>query len=315
LTRVGGAQDKSAPFTGIGQGASMSLLQRTPMTLRGLLDHNLVHLRDMALVELLSYVAFAALLFAVIMHIARLPFPFRLVRVPQARPLQVHREVFNSTRAVLLYNVVQLAARVFVLAFGYIFLINRPLPAWEFWLSLPLVIVVHDAYFYWTHRFMHLPGTFRWMHWEHHRSQAPTVFTAYSFSIPEAIVQGLFGVFYIAFFPGNFTTLIFFYTVEIAHTVAIHSGFEFGPRSWVLGRFGWLCGATHHDLHHRTGRNGFGLYFRFWDRLMKTEHPDFERIFDYVTSPQNDGAAYKLLSRRDAGEVTAKGLVASEPTG
>jgi sterol desaturase/sphingolipid hydroxylase (fatty acid hydroxylase superfamily) len=285
------------------------------MTLQGMLDHNLIHLRDMAVVELLSYVAFGALLFAAVMHIARLRVPFRLVRIPQPRSLQVHREVFNSTRAVVLYNVVQLAARGFVLVFGYIFLINRPLPAWEFWLSLPLVIVVHDAYFYWTHRFMHLRWTFRWMHWEHHRSQSPTVFTAYSFSISEAIVQGLFGVLYVALFPANFMTLIFFQTVEIAHNVAIHSGFEFGPKSWVLGRFGWLCGATHHDMHHRTGRGGYGLYFRFWDRLMKTEHADFERIFEHVVSPQNDGHAYALLSRRGSVSAveTAGAAVAEAP--
>jgi sterol desaturase/sphingolipid hydroxylase (fatty acid hydroxylase superfamily) len=276
----------------------MSVLQRAPMTLRGLLDHNLIHLRDMAVVELLSYVAFGAVLFVLVMYVARLRTPWRLMRLPHPKRLQVHREVFNSTRAVVLYNAVQLGARIFVLGFGYVFLINRPIPAWEFWLSLPLVIIVHDAYFYWTHRFMHLPGVFRWFHWEHHRSQAPTVFTAYSFSIPEAMVQGLFGVFYAAFFPGNFTTLIVFYTVEIAHTVAIHSGFEFAPKSWVLGRFGWLCGATHHDMHHRVGRDGYGLYFRVWDRLMKTEHRDFERVFEHVVSPQNDGNAYALLSRK-----------------
>ena len=298
----------------------MSLLQRAPTTLHGLLDHNLIHLRDMAVVELLSYVAFGALLFAGVMHIARLRVPYRLVRIPQPRPPQVHREVFNSTRSVVLYNGVQLVARIFVLSFGYVYLVNRPMPAWEFWLSLPLVIVVHDAYFYWTHRLMHLPWLFRWFHWEHHRSQAPTVFTAYSFAIPEAIVQGLFGVFYIAFFPANFVTLIFFQTVEIAHNVAIHSGFEFGPKSWVLGRFGWLCGATHHDIHHRTGRAGYGLYFRLWDRLMKTEHADFERVFAYVVSPQNDGRAYsEVLGRGPVGPQTqaapARGALAPQTEG
>jgi sterol desaturase/sphingolipid hydroxylase (fatty acid hydroxylase superfamily) len=192
-----------------------------------------------------------------------------------------------------------------VLGFGYIYTTNHPIALWQFLLSLPLVIVVHDAYFYWTHRFMHLPWTFRFFHWEHHKSQAPTVFTAYSFSIPEAIVQGLYGVFYVCFFPANFTTLIFFQTVEIAHNVAIHSGFEFGPKSWVLGRFGWLCGATHHDLHHRTARGGYGLYFRVWDRLMKTEHPDFERVYARVVSDENDGQAYRLLGRRGAAEAAA----------
>ena len=290
----------------------MSVLQRAPVTLRGLFEHNLIHLRDMALVEFLSYVAFGALLFVLVLQISQRQSAWRLVRVPNPRPTQVHREVFNSARAVVLYNAVQLVARVFVLGFGYVYTANHPIPLWEFWLSLPLVIVVHDAYFYWTHRLMHLPWAFQFFHWEHHKSQAPTVFTAYSFSIPEAIVQGLFGVFYVSLFPANFATLIFFQTVEIGHNVAIHSGFEFGPKSWVAGRFGWLCGATHHDLHHRTARGGYGLYFRFWDRLMKTEHPDFDRIYEHVVSPGNAGQAYGLLRRRSTNEAQVPALQPAE---
>jgi sterol desaturase/sphingolipid hydroxylase (fatty acid hydroxylase superfamily) len=177
-----------------------------------------------------------------------------------------------------------------------------------------LVLIVHDAYFYWTHRWMHHPALFKFFHWEHHKSQAPTVFTAYSFSIPEAIVQGLFGIFYVALFPATFVTLIFFQFVEIAHNLAIHSGMDVFPRALVTGkRFGWLAGPTYHDLHHRTARGNYGLYTRFWDRLCGTEHPDFVRIHTYIHSPQNDGRAYKLLSRRDMGDVTAAGP-ASETT-
>jgi len=35
---------------------------------------------------------------------------------------------------------------------------------------------------------------------------------------------------------------------------------------------------------------------------MKTEHPDFERIYAHVVSAENDGQAYKLLGRRGAAE-------------
>jgi sterol desaturase/sphingolipid hydroxylase (fatty acid hydroxylase superfamily) len=166
-------------------------------------------------------------------------------------------------------------------------------------LTFPLVLVVHDAYFYWTHRWMHAPALFRFFHWEHHKSQAPTVFTAYSFAMPEAITHGLFAVFYVALFPAAFATLIFFQFVEILHNLAIHAGVDLFPRTLVTHpRWGWLAGPTYHDLHHRTAKGNYGLYTRFWDRLMKTEHPDFVRIYDYVHSPQNDGQAYRLLARR-----------------
>jgi lathosterol oxidase len=292
----------------------MDILQHEPMTLSALLKHNLVHMRDMALVEFLSYLLIGAAIFAVVLHMRQAGVFRFMIRAPSPRPALVHREVYNSALSVILYNGTQLVFRIFVLAFGYVVTLDRPMPLWEVALSFPLVLIVHDAYFYWTHRWMHHKALFRVFHWEHHKSQAPTVFTAYSFSIPEAIVQGLFGVFYVALFPATFATLIFFQFVEIIHTLAIHSGMDLFPRALVTGKpFGWLAGPTYHDLHHRTARGNYGLYTRFWDRLCGTEHRDFERIYDYVHSPQNDGRAYKLLSRRDAGEVTAAGP-AQEPT-
>ena len=282
----------------------MFSLQRESTTLAELLKHHLIHLRDMALVEFLTYFLVGAAVFAMILHLRRAGAFRFLIRSPSPKPVRVHFEVFNSASSVVIYNAVQLVARIIVLGFGYVVTLNKPLPLWEVALSFPLVMIVHDAYFYWTHRWMHHPALFRFFHWEHHKSQAPTVFTAYSFSIPEAIVQGIFGVFYVAFFPCTFATLIFFQFVEIIHTLAIHSGMDLFPRTLVTHkRWGWLAGPTYHDLHHRTARGNYGLYTRFWDRLAKTEHPDFVKVYDYVHAPGNDGQAYKLLGRRGAAGV------------
>ncbi len=292
----------------------MYSLKREPWTLAQLLDHNLIHLRDMALVEFLTYFLVGAAVFALVLHLRRAGAFRFLVRAPAPKPVRVHMEVFNSALSVILYNAVQLVARIGVLGFGYIVTLNNPLPVWEVALSFPLVLVMHDAYFYWTHRMMHLPALFRFFHWEHHKSQAPTVFTAYSFAIPEAIVQGSFGVFYVALFPCTFATLIFFQFVEILHNLMIHSGVDVYPRTLVVSRrWGWLAGAAHHDLHHRTSRGNFGLYTRVWDRLFKTSHPDFERIWEYVHAPGNDGQAYKLLSRRGAAAPATPAIVEVAP--
>jgi sterol desaturase/sphingolipid hydroxylase (fatty acid hydroxylase superfamily) len=286
----------------------MHALQRSSSSLHELFDHNLIHLRDMALVEFLTYLLVGAAVFALALHLySRGAFRF-MIRAPGPRPAQVHREVYNSALSVMLYNGVQLVTRIFVLAFGYVITLNKPMPLWELALSFPLVLVVHDAYFYWTHRWMHHPMLFRTFHWEHHKSQAPTVFTAYSFAIPEAIVQGLFGVFYVALFPATFATLIFFQFVEILHNLAIHSGFDPFPRTLVTHpRWGWLAGPTYHDLHHRTARGNYGLYSRFWDRLCKTEHPDFVRVYDYVHAPANDGRAYREVLGRGAFSAQTEG--------
>jgi lathosterol oxidase len=295
----------------------MFSLQREPVTLAELLKHNLIHLRDMALVEFMTYFLVGAAVFALVLHLRRAGAFRFLIRAPSPKPVRVHMEVYNSALSVMLYNGVQLVARIGVLGFGYVVTLNNPLPVWEVVLSFPLVLIVHDAYFYWTHRWMHHPALFKFFHWEHHKSQAPTVFTAYSFAIPEAIVQGLFGVFYVALFPATFATLIFFQFVEILHNLMIHSGVDVLPRTLVTHkRWGWLAGAAHHDLHHRTSRGNFGLYTRFWDRVMKTEHPDFVRIWEYIHSPGNDGQAYRLIARRGVAQAAPAAVAEalSEPT-
>ena len=61
-----------------------------------------------------------------------------------------------------------------------------------FLFSVITIIVLHDAYFYWTHRAMHSKKLFRIFHRVHHISTNPSPWAAYSFAVPEAIVQALF---------------------------------------------------------------------------------------------------------------------------
>ena len=56
--------------------------------------------------------------------------------------------------------------------------------------SIVLTVFVHDAYFYWTHRLMHLRFLYPIMHRMHHRSTNPTPWAAYAFDPLEAVLAG-----------------------------------------------------------------------------------------------------------------------------
>ena len=288
-------------FAPLRRGKSLfGLLHYKPMPLATMLDHNLVHVRDLSLAEYGIFLLSGGLYLVLLLRLHAIgSYRFR-IRGSTARPAQMGRELFNSTRAFVIYNALQIVMRIAALGAGYILTFDVKMPLWEEALTFPLVILVHDAYFYWTHWVMHWPPLFRLFHWEHHRSRQPTVLTAHSFAVGESLVHGAFPILYAIFFPCTFATLIFFYVVMIVHDVAIHSGVELFPPLLVTDRhFGWWCGTTHHDIHHAIGRTNYALYFRFWDRLMKTEHPQFERVYAYVRSPENDGQAYRLLSRNE----------------
>lgn len=152
-------------------------------------------------------------------------------------------------------------------------------PLW-FWVSLALMILAHDAYFYWAHRLMHDPRLFRRFHRRHHLSHNPTPFTAYSFDLAEAAVMGTFVPIWVLLVPTPWPAVGLFVLHQIVRNTLGHSGYEIMPaRRNGRPLFDWMTTTTHHDLHHAQARWNYGLYFTWWDRWMGTEHPQYYARF------------------------------------
>jgi Delta7-sterol 5-desaturase len=150
--------------------------------------------------------------------------------------------------------------------------------------SFVLMVIGHDAYFYWTHRLVHDPRLFRTFHRRHHRSHNPSPFTAYSFDVAEAAMQALYVPIWMFFVPTDWAVLGLFMLHQIVRNTMGHSGYELFPaRSDGKPLFDFMTTVTHHDLHHGAARWNYGLYFTWWDRLMGTEHPDYYARFEAAT--------------------------------
>jgi len=154
-----------------------------------------------------------------------------------------------------------------------------------FWGSILCAILLHDTYFYWSHRLMHLRRLFPIFHRVHHLSTNPSPWAAYAFAPAEAVVEG--GIFPLAVLVMPMHPLAFgiFMVWQLAFNVAGHTGYEFHPR-WLMNSWlGHLLNTpTNHVMHHEKMRGNYGLYFNLWDRLMGTNHPDYEDRFREVTS-------------------------------
>jgi Delta7-sterol 5-desaturase len=156
--------------------------------------------------------------------------------------------------------------------------------SWYF-LSIALAIVIHDAYFYWTHRLLHHPALFRRFHRTHHLSNNPTPWAAYSFSAGEAIVQAGIGPLLVYTLPMHYSAFLAFMTFQITFNVFGHCGYEIFPRWFIRSPAGRLLNSvTHHAMHHEKVNSNFGLYFNVWDRLMGTNHTEYEERFERVTA-------------------------------
>lgn len=145
--------------------------------------------------------------------------------------------------------------------------------------GLILIMMIHETYYYWLHRWMHLPHIYKYVHKAHHESLTTTAWTSFSFHPIESFLQGLplFILFYLI--PFHAVSLILSLIIMAITSVINHLNTEvYNHRMgnhW-LGK--WWIGATHHHLHHSQFRFNYGLYFTFWDHWMKTESPDFEKL-------------------------------------
>lgn len=158
---------------------------------------------------------------------------------------------------------------------------------WPLVLSVPALLVLHDAYFYWMHRLVHAPALFRLVHQVHHRSTDPTPFTSFAFHPLEAVLENGFAVLVVLVFPVHLWALIAWQVCQQLFNLLGHLGYEVFPRWWRAAPvLGLKTTSTHHNLHHERFRGNYGLYFVWWDRWMGTEFPDDERRFLEVTAPR-----------------------------
>lgn len=154
--------------------------------------------------------------------------------------------------------------------------------------SIILAFFLHDAYYYWMHRFMHNKKVFRHIHLVHHRSKTPTPFAIYSFQPLEVFLQFMVYPFMLFLIPYHPVAFGIFIAYDLFINVAGHTGFEFLPARFTdHWFFRWQNSVTHHDMHHSHLTSNFGLYFNIWDRLMGTLHKDYQQTFKSVKAREN----------------------------
>ncbi len=201
----------------------------------------------------------------------------RKIRAERSRAVQLATEFLVSIRSIATFSTVGLATFLMARA-GWLpgpGIAATWGPVW-FWLSLVLMMIGHDAYFYWAHRLMHRPQLFRRFHRRHHLSHNPSPFTAYSFDLGEAAVMATFVPVWVMIVPTAWEAVGLFMLHQIVRNTLGHSGYEVMPAGRD-GRplFDWMTSVTHHDLHHAQAGYNYGLYFTWWDRWMGTEHPEY----------------------------------------
>lgn len=143
---------------------------------------------------------------------------------------------------------------------------------WYLPVSLVIISLIHETYYYWVHRWMHHPKVFRIVHKVHHDSRIPTPWTAFSFHPWESLIEAIILPLILLVIPVHVYVLGFYLLVMTVSSVINHLDIEIYSEGFQKSRLGKLfIGATHHHHHHKEYITNYGLYFTFWDKLMATE--------------------------------------------
>jgi len=156
-------------------------------------------------------------------------------------------------------------------------------------LSVAVIAVVHDTYYYWVHRLMHVPKLFKIVHKQHHSFVNPTPFSALAFHPLEGLIEiGIIGLLLFVMPLHPLAMAIYLMILTFLNMVS-HVGYELYPR-WVHKYF---ITSTHHNLHHSRANGHYMLLFPFWDRLMGTNHAEYEEIFEGLADAKPAGKTYQ----------------------
>ena len=185
---------------------------------------------------------------------------------------QLKHELLFSFSTIFIFSLIGIAVYLLYINGSTTIYINIGQHGWGyFFLSLAVMIILHDTYFYWTHRLLHTKWFFKKIHVVHHRSANPTPLAAYSFHPFEAFIETLIVFPFVTIWPVHIFAFLLFTFLVLVMNVIGHLGFEFMPRKFRDSSPGkCLTSSTHHNLHHQKSNKNFGYYFTFWDKLMKT---------------------------------------------
>lgn len=129
--------------------------------------------------------------------------------------------------------------------------------------SVVVYLFVTETLIYWTHRALHHPVLYKWIHLKHHEFRKPTPFAGVAFNPLDSFLQALPHHLCALFLPvhvGVYLTMLTFVTVW---AVAIHDRVS-------LVRWSALLYTGHHTIHHHYNKYNYGQFFSFWDRWAGT---------------------------------------------
>ncbi|MBO0931957.1 sterol desaturase family protein [Fibrella aquatilis] len=179
-------------------------------------------------------------------------------------------------------------------------------------LTVVVMVLLSDTWFYWFHRWMHHPRVYKYVHALHHKSLDVNPFTSNSFHVVEAVWLNVWVLPFVMLVPVSAGALGVVQALGLFNNLKSHLGYELFPGFFRVFPFNMLVTATNHSLHHTQYNGNYGLFFRFWDIVCGTEFNATTTLFNDIHHRKNekvvDNTHYKPLTISKLKKETADSI-------
>ena len=182
----------------------------------------------------------------------------------EATKKQVLFELKHSLKSILIFGT-SVIPIIYLTRMGVITFL--PNTIFNVLLGLVILNLWNEVHFFIVHRIMHLPFFMKNVHYIHHQSKVPTVYSVYSFHWLEALLLSTVPLTICLFIPLSPIAIAIYPLVSVLLNYSGHCNYRFGngtTKSWFL--FG-----THHNEHHFKNRKNYGFLSPFLDYIISKQ--------------------------------------------
>ena len=174
---------------------------------------------------------------------------------------QISFEIKHSLKSIFIFGT-SIIPIIYLVRVGFITFL--PNTIFNVLLGIIILNLWNEIHFFVVHRIMHLPFFMKNVHYIHHKSKVPTVYSVYSFHWLEALLLSTVPLTIALFLPFSPISIAMYPLVSILINYSGHCNYRFGNgtgKSWQL--FG-----THHNEHHFKNKKNYGFLSPFLDFLI-----------------------------------------------
>lgn len=179
-------------------------------------------------------------------------------------PGQMSKEIWQSMRSIFIFSLQGIAIQQ-----GLIH--NWFQISYDFnWWFLPQVILLflwNEIHFYWCHFLLHTRFMMKHVHWVHHHSKEPTVFSTFSFHWLEAFLLGTVIVFPLIVYPFQAVAILSLPIMSLLINLLGHCNYDLFSKNNPAHV---LKFSYRHSMHHKKGKGNLGFLLPWLDNLFKT---------------------------------------------